>query len=71
MTMDNTEVMTWIDSGKIPLFFKKGEHELMIVFNGMETDASTFSMKDITFYQDPDALQKSILPAVYKLLLDN
>lgn len=69
MTMDNTEADDWIDSGKIPLFFKRGEHELMIVFNGMETDSSTFEMKELTFYQDLSG--KSILPAVYKLLLGN
>ena len=67
--MDNTEADDWIDSGKIPLFFKRGEHELMIVFNGMETDSSTFEMKELTFYQDLSG--KSILPAVYKLLLGN
>lgn len=69
MTMDNTEADDWIDSGKIPLFFRRGEHELMIVFNGMETDSSTFEMKELTFYQDLSG--KSILPAVYKLLLGN
>ncbi|MGX9726742.1 MAG: Lcl domain-containing protein [Candidatus Electronema sp. VV] len=68
MTSENVAPDTWVDSGKIPLFFKKGEHELMIVFNGMETDVSTFAMKDLTFYQAPDA-KASFLPDVYNILL--
>ncbi|MCI5116787.1 MAG: DUF1566 domain-containing protein [Candidatus Electrothrix sp. LOE1_4_5] len=55
ITAENAEANIWIDSGKIPLFFEKGDHEFMVVFNGMETDTSTFEIKDLTFYKDPDA----------------
>ncbi len=57
----------WQESGKVPFYIKGGNHSIMLVFNN-KAAASSFELQNLEFFQDPDT-KKSILPAVYKLLL--
>jgi undecaprenyl pyrophosphate phosphatase UppP len=56
-----------MNTGKLPVGLPRGEHEVMLVFNGTSTDASTFSLKELQFFQNPDAASFSwalFLPAM-------
>jgi len=45
---------SWLGSGKIPVFLKKGTHKIMLAFN-KTTDTSSFTLNDLEFFKDPDA----------------
>ena len=55
MPAEGNQPDTWMDTGRLPVFLSRGEHEVMLVFNGTSSDASTFSLKDLRFFQNPDA----------------
>lgn len=53
MNANSVNQREWIESGKIPVYIKRGEHKLMVAFNNTTT-TSSFELQNLEFFQAPD-----------------